>query len=340
MQGRWVVLLGCFAVLAVACATDFQRKYETEAAPDFLFDEHPFHFDCTDRYPGMPWPPGVHSYVTLSPQTPYSYGRLETLDLPQSQVPAIALAAENGAYLDISIQGAKRNDWHLSFCARGEGNSEAEARGYLSTVSMSRMGGTVTLDGGKVGSIRPGGPPGGRGQLVVAAPADAPVMVDSASGPIAVHDMAGPVRLSAPHSRITVLNTTGRVDANGGVVDYAGSKGTVTATAQMEADIKIIAQRFEGTLSVDAIREARILVPKGFQTPIELIVNRPKDLICRADFCKDLHSKRNGALYISFKYAGDQDAATDHIVVRSETSTVVVDNGDEQLWPPAEARHR
>jgi hypothetical protein len=340
MQGRWVVLIGCFAVLAVACATDYQRKYETEAAPDFLFDEHPFHFDCTDRYPGKPLPPGVHSYVTVSPQIPYSYGRLETLDLAQSQVPTLTLAAENGAYVDVSIEGAKQDDWKLNFCARGEGNSEAEARGFLSTVSMSRMGGTVTLDGGRVGSVGPGGPPGGNGHLLVDAPADAPLTVVNSAGAIAVHDMAGPVRLSAPHARITVLNTTGRVDANGGIVDYAGSKGTVTATAQMEVDIKIIAQRFEGKLSVDAIREARILVPKGFRTPMELIVNRPKDLICRADFCKDLHSKKNGALYVSFKYAGDQDAATDHIVVRSETSTVVVDNGDEQLWPPAVIRHR
>jgi hypothetical protein len=336
MPWRWFVMLGCFCVLAVACATDSQRKYEIEAAPYFLFEERPFHFDCTDHYPGMPRPAG--SYVTFTtnpPQIPYSYARLDTLDLPQSQAPALTLAAQNGAYLSVSIQGAKQDDWKLQFCARGEGNSVADAKQYLNTVSMSRIGSLVTLDGGEVGPIGPGGPPGGRGNLLVNAPADAPVTVDSWSGAVAVHDMDGPVRLSAPRARITVLNTTGRVDANGGIVDFAGSKGSVMATASMETDIKITGQRFEGKLSADADREARVLVPKGFQTSMELIVRRPKDFICRADVCGRMHQRRDNSWYI-FSYAGAGGASTGHISVRSGNSTVVVDNADQTNWPPGE----
>jgi hypothetical protein len=328
MQWRWPVLAACLVVLAVACAKNSQRNYETEAAPGFLFWEHPFHFDCTDRYPGKPLPPGVHSYVTVSPQIPYSYTRLNTLDLPRSQVPALTLATENGAFIRVSIQGGRQDDWKLQFCAQGEGNSEAEARGYLSTVAMNRTGSLVTLDGGRVGSIGPGGPPGGRGNLLVDAPADAPVTVDSSSGAIAVHDMDGPVRLTAPHARITILNTTGRVDASGGIVDFAGSNGAVMATATMEADIKITAQRFDGKVSAYAIREARVLVPKGFQTPMELTVRRAKDFICRADICKAMQSKKNGD-WMVFTFAGDGGATTDHVSVQSESSTVVVDNPEQ-----------
>jgi len=325
MRWRWLIVLACFAVLAVACAKDRLRSYEIEAAPGFLFWEHPFHFDCTDRYPGKPLPPGVHSYVTVNPQIPYSYTRLDTLNLPRSQLPALTLATENGAFIEVSIQGVRQDDWKVQFCARGEGNTEAEARGYLSTVSMRQTGGLVTLDGGNVGLIGPGGPPGGRGNLLVDAPADAPVIVDSASGAIAVHDMDGPVRLTAPHGRITVLNTTGRVDASGGIVDFAGFSGTVSATATMEADIKITEQRFEGKVSVYAIREARVLVPKGFQTPMELMVRRAKDFICRADICEAMQQKKNGDWTV-FTYAGDGGATTDHVSVQSESSTVVVDN--------------
>jgi len=331
MRWRWLVLAACFSILAVACAKNPLRTYEEQAAPNFLFDERPFHFDCTERWPGKPWPalpPGVHSYVTVSPQIPYSYTRLETLELPRLQVPALTLATENGAFVEVSIQGSTEDKWELQFCARGEGNNEAEARGYLSTVSMSRTGSLVTLDGGSVGSIGPSGPPGGRGNLLVDAPADAPVTVDSASGAIAVHDMDGPVRLTAPHARITVLNTTGRVDATGGIVDFAGWKGTVMLTASMETDIKITAQRFEGKLSAYAIREARVLVPKGFQTPMELIVSRPKDLICRADICKNMHQKRDG-VYRFFTFAGEDSVAMDRITVRSESLTVVVDNTED-----------
>jgi hypothetical protein len=326
MQLRWLIFATCFSVLTVACAKDPQRKYETEAAPNFLFEEYPLHFDCSDRWPGMPLPPGTYAYVNVNPQIPYSYTRLEALDLPRAQVAALTLAAENGAYLDISIQGAKQNDWGLQFCARGEGNSEAEARQYLSTVSMSRIGSLVTLDGGGVGSIGPGGPPGGRGQLLMNAPADAPLTIDSSSGSIKVHDMDGPVRLSAANGRITVLNSSGRVGANGAIVDFAGSKGTVTLTASMEADIKIIAQRFAGKISAEASHEARVLVPKGFQTPMELIVRRPKDLICRADICKNMQQKSDGWWHI-YTLPGD-GSATDHIRVQSQNSTVVIDNAE------------
>jgi hypothetical protein len=191
---------------------------------------------------------------------------------------------------------------------------------------MKRIGSLVVLDGGSVGSIGPGGPPGGRGDFMVNAPADAPVTVHSSSGAIKVHDMDGPVRLAAPRARITVLNTTGRVDATGGIVDFAGSKGTVVLTSAMETDIKLTAQRFEGKLSADAVREARVLVRKGFQTPMELVVNRPKNLICRADFCKKLQTRQENGWHF-FTFAGD-GSTTDHIRVTSESSTVVIDNAD------------
>jgi hypothetical protein len=105
MRWRWFVPLGCLAILAGACATDFQREYEKKAAPNFLFEKRPFHFDCTERYPGEPLPlPRVEAF----PQIPYSYTRLETLDLPQPQVPALTLAAENGARSSISRFKAPR----------------------------------------------------------------------------------------------------------------------------------------------------------------------------------------------------------------------------------------
>jgi hypothetical protein len=337
MRLSWLALVTGLSVLAVACAKDPLRAYEEQGAPSILFDKRPFHFDCAGRWPGKPWPPlppGAHGYLTFSPQMPYSYTRLETLELQRQQIPALTFATENGNILRISIQGARQDDWNLQFCAQGDGNSEAEARRYLSTVSMNRTGSLVTMNGGERGSLSPNGVSGGQGQLIVDAPADAPVTVHSSSGAIAVHDMDGPVRLAAPQARITVLNTTGEVDATGGIVDFAGSKGTVM-TSSMETDIKITAQRFEGRLSAYAVREARVLVPRGFQTPMELIVNRPKDLICRADFCKNLHSKKNGGIYTFFKFAGDGDKATDRITVRSESSTVVIDNaGSGMTFPP------
>jgi len=75
----------------------------------------------------------------------------------------------------------------------------------------------------------------GRGQLFVDAPADVAIVIDASFAAVHIRDLEGPVRVAAAHARTTILNTTGRVDAIGMVIDFAGSKGEgATAPASME----------------------------------------------------------------------------------------------------------
>jgi hypothetical protein len=330
MRLRWPAFAVLIVALAAACAKDPRQAYEKQAALGFLFEERPFHLECAD-WPPKPPPPGQRSFgiVTAYPRAAYSLSRFEALELPKAYAPSLTFVTEPANILDISIQGSDEHDWELRFCAQGDGDSVDEARGYLDKVSLKRLGSLVTLDGG---GIAPSPSAGGRayliggcGHLVVDAPDSAPITVHSLYGPIEVHDMAGPVRLSAPRARVSVLNTTGTVDAQGFVIDFAGSKGTVSLNATTETNIKITGLQFQGTLSAYASREVRILVPRGFQGPIEAIVAQPKNLICRADFCARMQKTRvNGWYSFTFMKGGSDPA--NKVGLHSEFSNVVIDN--------------
>ena len=66
----------------------------------------------------------------------------------------------------------------------------------------------------------------------------------------------------------------------------------------------------------------RVLVPKGFETPFEVIVARRNEFICRAELCS--HMKQQGA---SFVYAGDGKTDARQFVLRSD-QTLMIDNGN------------
>lgn len=310
------VCFGLLAWLVVAkvFAANYMRSYERQAAPEFLFEQRPFQFQCEDR--PQPLPPGVHSWVSTSNTAPYARTRAEALSIPLAETPALTIASEPVS--TIRIAGENQDNWKLQFCAMGEGDSEQEARERLEQVSMSRTGSLVSLSSSQAGKI------GGHGNLLAEVPRDAPLTVHTV-GAIELRNMNGPVRVSAVGGRATILNTTGTVDADGEIVDFAGARGRVMLNSYSEIDIKLTGPRFLGSMSAYAQREVRVLVPHGFESPIEVMVNRKQDFVCRADFCSGMKPERDAGMY-RFKYPGSREAAPDHIFFRSDHSTVVIDN--------------
>lgn len=316
-----LVCLGLLAWLAVANVTAAisTRSYDHQSAPDFLFEQGQFVFQCTDR--PQPLPPGEHARVSSSNLAPYARTRVETLDLPLAQVPALTIASEPTSFLRVA--GTSQDIWQLQFCAIGEGDSEAEARQFLDGVSMNRTGSLISLKAPHPGRT------GSRGDLLAHVPQDAPLTIH-VIGAVELRNMSGPVRISAVGGRATILNTTGTVNAEGGVVDFAGARGHVMLTSYSEVNLKLTGPRFLGTLSANAQREVRVLVPHGFESPVEIVVNRKKDFVCRADFCSGMKQEREGGAYLFRKYASSGEAASDHVWFRSDHSTVVIDN-----WSPS-----
>jgi hypothetical protein len=300
-----------------------RREYDLQPAPEFLFERRPFELRCTDRIPGRRDIDARTTYVVLAGghQPPYLLTRLDELHLSRADVPALTVAADPSN--SVAVAGSVRPDWSLRFCAEGEGDAESKARECLHRISMTRVGGTVSLKGPHLltGEARRGG----RGFLVVDAPADAPIVIHASYAAVQVRDLTGPVRLSATHGRATILNTTGQVDGVALIVDFAGSRGRATLSAESEMNLNISVSRFEGTVLAWAHRAVKVLVPPGFATPFRALVSRRENFVCRTDFSSRMTHEKKGDLHY-FTYAGDNSAAPETVMhLRSEEATVVID---------------
>lgn len=315
MRIRWPTSLASLGGLFSARSSNAQRKYDSQAASEFLFEERPFGSDCAYRTPGQPLQPGAR--LVVSGQAPYLRTRLESLTLPRTEVPALTIAADPSERVEVT--GNDRKDWALRFCAHGGGSSEDEARDRLEEVSLIRVGGTVSLNGPGLGSMA-----GSGGNLIVEAPTDAPITIHASFSAVEVRNMTGPVRVTAIHARAKFLNTTGKVDAAGFIVDFAGSRGTIVLSAEAEINLKLTSASFQGLLTAWAQGSVRVLVPRAFQSAFQAVVNRPQDFVCRTEFSKKARLEKKGGLYV-FTYPGDGSTPPDDIHLRSEHATVVID---------------
>jgi hypothetical protein len=112
------------------------------------------------------------------------------------------------------------------------------------------------------------------------------------------------VRTAAPSGRATILNSTGRADGTGLDIDFAGEKGTATLSASAEVNMKLTSTTFQGSIAAHADRVVRVLLPPGSGTPIEAIVPRLKDFVCRADICARVKAEKKDGLYY-FTFGGN-----------------------------------
>jgi hypothetical protein len=322
MRLRWPVFLVSISSFFTSCASDERRKYDLQPAPEFLFERPPFRFECVDRTPGRGGMDGrgTPSFFVDGNQAPFLLTRSEELTLSRRDVPAVTITADPSN--SIAIGGSSRSDWSIRFCAQAEGNSEAEARGRLQQVSMTRLGSVVSIQAPVVG-----GKLHTRSSFVLDAPADAPIVIHASNTSAEIRDMTGPVQVTATGARARILDTTGQVDAAAFVIDFAASRGRVNLSAELGINLKMTALRFEGTLLASAQRPVRMLVPPGFTTPFQAVVNRSQDFVCRADFCSMVKQGRNYNLYV-FTYAGDGSETPDRVQLRSVLATVVIDSTD------------
>ena len=306
-----------------------RREYELQPAADFLFVERPYDFPCTDRRPGQPAIGDATGAVLVAGhQLPYGLARLDTLHLSRADVPALTVTADpaNG----VAVASGDSSDWSLRFCAQGEGETEDEARERLHEISMVRVGGTVSLTAPHL--LKSERTPAGRGYLVVDAPPDAPVVIHAWYAAVQIRDLKGLVRVTAAHGRATILDTTGHVDAVAHVVDFAGSTGRVTLSAEAEINMKLFSARFDGTLLAWAQRSVRMLVPSGFLTPFQAIVSQREVFVCRTEFSSRVSYEKKGDLHY-FTYAGDNSVTPNAVMhLRSEQATVVIDTMQERRF--------
>ena len=250
--------------------------------------------------------------------------RLDTVTLSHTDVPALTVdsgLSQEGDGLNnlVFVYGSSGGDWTLNVCARGEADTDAAATGYMKTVSFSRKGSLVTLGG----PVRNGnfGP---WATLDVEAPPGAPIDINDSFGAVRVEGVTGPVWVSSPVGRTTILNTTGSVDATAFIVDFAGSCGPVVLHSGT-INLKLTETVFRGALHAAAEGPVKVLLPRKFQTPFQAMVKRKRDFVCRADLCSAVRQQETNGWY-TFSYRGGGRQSTGPVTLRSDRATVVIDN--------------
>lgn len=324
MQIGWLAVLGITCGFLSADSPQGLRKYELQRAPEFLFQRDIGYFNCTG------WPsdqPRRHgSYMTFSPRTPYRRTHLEEVAFSKDEIPSLIMTSDTTA--SVEVVGEARPDWSLQFCAKGDGDTDAEAQGHMQSLSMVRTGGMVSMAGRDTDANHKE-----LADLLVHAPADAPANFYLNEGWIKAADTNAPLRVAAPRGRAKFLETTGRVDATAGFIDFAGAKGTVDLHSSSEMDLKMTATRFDGTLTAMAQRSLRVLMPPGFETSFQVIVSRREDFACRTDFCPRVKEQKTRTGLFIFTYAGSGDVSQPGMHLRSEDGPVVMDISTEKIRP-------
>jgi hypothetical protein len=249
---------------------------------------------------------------------PNNARRLEELTFARGQLPTLSLNVQSSITY---VTGSDRSDYLVRLCAEAEAQTEAEANRLLEQIKLTADRGTLAL-------ATPQGSAEGypHADLRIEAPSDAPITINGSYAALAVRSTNAPIKLTTTNARITVLGTTGDVDATAGevgIVDFSGSSGRVRLRAATEINIFLPAQRFDGTLEAVAERPVRVLLPPGFASPFEAVVTRKKDFVCRADICGQMkRSKRDGR--IVFAYGSGEPL----LRLRSVSGPVVIDSTD------------
>jgi hypothetical protein len=289
-----------------------RSDYELQPAPEFLFHRRPVR---RGREVGGE----ARNAVRLTGnEPPYRARRHEERVIRRDDAPTLTITSD--PYNSVVVTGNNKPDWSVFFWAEAGGETEAEADQRLSRSSFGVAGNLVSLRGPSLHERSDT-----RSELLVEGPNDAGLVIHGSYAAVEVSDMSGPVRIAATHARARVLDTTGQVDVTAGCVDFAGSCGRVTLSAEAEINLKITAPEFDGTLLAWGQRSVRMLVPSEFSTPLEAIVGSRDGFVCRAKIQSKIREKRQGEIYVFTYGIRADDGFRTALHLRSDASTVVID---------------
>ena len=298
----------------------WRRRPDTRPVHPSLFARGPVPRTCADRTPATHAARmrAGETFLFLGNQASYAMTRRQDVLVRRADAPVLTITAD--PYNSIAVVGGAADDWHASFCATGEGDTEGQARASLDGLSIVAAGGTLSI-------VTPGlddTDSSRTGSLVVDGPADGAVVIHATNSSVDVRDLSGPVRISALHARARVFGTTGQVDALAEAIDFAGAAGRVVLGAASDVNVQITAARFAGTVRVHAQRAVRVLVPPEFASPIEVVVSRRDRFVCRTDFASAFQHTRQRPLH-RFSRAAPGEAPSGGVHLQSEDSVVVID---------------
>ena len=322
MTLRWPVAVITIATL-LGCSANPRRKYGLEPAARFLFERKHTPTPCEQSQNPQT---GARLFVGGSNRPAHNVQRTDRMDFSRAELPVFAIRLGPSLF---EVSGNTADNYSVQLCAEAGAALESDAQALLEEIKLTRDDKLLSLSMPKFLQERPS-----TAFIQVQAPREMPITVNGDYAAMRVIGVDGPVHLSTAHARITLLDTTGDVEAiaESGIIDFSGDRGHVRLYADWEINLNFTAQHFDGSLDAIAAQPIRVLLPSGFVTAFEVIVQRKSDFACRADICDHVaFHKRDGKSVFTF---GSGDPA---LHFTSLDGPVVVDSVDR--LPAINDRH-
>ena len=322
MTLRWPVAVISIATL-LGCSASPRRKYGLEPAAQFLFERNHTPTPCEQSQNPQT---GVRLVAGRSNRPAHNVQRTDRMDFSRAELPVFTMRLGPSMF---EVSGNTSDNYSVQLCAEAGAASESDAKALLEEIKLTRDDKLLSLSMPKFVQERPS-----TAFIQVQAPRETPITVKGDYAAMRVIGVDAPLHLSTTHARITLLDTTGDVDARAesGIIDFSGDRGHIRLYADWEINLNFTAQHFEGSLDAKAEQPIRVLLPSGFASAFEVIVQRKSDFACRADICDHVaFHKRDGKSVFTF---GSGDPA---LHFTSLGGPVVVDSVDR--LPAINERH-
>ncbi len=296
MTLRWPVAAITIATL-LGCSVSPRRKYGLEPAAQFLFERNHIPTPCEQSQNPQN---GPRLMIRASNAPAYNLQRLDRMAFSRAELPVFTMRLVGSS---MEVSGNTSDNYSVQLCAEAGAASESDAKALLEEIKLTREDKMLLLSTPKYVQEWPS-----TAFVQVQAPQETPVSVIGEYAAMRVIGMHAPVKLSTTHARITLIDTTGDVDAKAaefGVIDFSGDRGHVHLESAWEINLDLTVQKFDGSLDAKAAEPVRVLLPPRFASGFEATVRHKSDFVCRADICDRVsRHKRDGKFVFTFS-SGD-----------------------------------
>lgn len=225
----------------------------------------------------------------------------------------------NGA---IRVTAADRGDYSVEACRIAVADDQGTAQRLVDGTSVTQGAGRVETHG----------PASSDGQwqvyLIVQAPRNSSVEVNTINGPVSVRGVNGTVKAKAVNGPLNIADCAGKVDAQttNGPVSFSGQGGDVKlAAVNGPVNVKILGDMWNGPRLEASTTNGPVSLstPESFRSGVLLESNGGAPFSCKADMCR---------------YAVT-DAASDHrtLQLNGTAATVHISAGNGPVAVKAES---
>ena len=184
----------------------------------------------------------------------------------------------------VHVYGTDGNEYRIKACAVAAARSAGDADAMVDRIALNVTGSDVNVSG-------PGKDSDWSVFIIVAAPRDSSVDLESYNGPVAVRDFSGSVVARSHNGPVSLSSVTGRVRArteNGPISVGGNSGGDFDLDLQNgPLDVNLRGQRWEGRLEGRTQNgPISLSLPADYKSGVRVDTSEHSPVTCRAPQCR------------------------------------------------------